>query len=244
MCDILIENGMIYDGSGEKSYKGSVAIVNEKIIYVGPLKKFNSKKTINASGKAVSPGFINMLSWGYNSLLKDGRSLSDIKQGVTLEVFGEGTSPGPIGIKDSSSYISFGGAMEKLESKGVSPNIASFLGATTVRIQKVGFDNRKATLEEITEMKKLVSESMEEGAMGIGSSLIYAPADYASTDELIALSKTASKYGGMYISHIRNEDSRVLEAIEELITISRKADIPSLPSFNDKFLTISALVKS
>lgn len=226
-CDILIENGMIYDGSGEKSYKGSVAIVNEKIIYVGPLKKFNSKKTINASGKAVSPGFINMLSWGYNSLLKDGRSLSDIKQGVTLEVFGEGTSPGPIGIKDSSSYISFGGAMEKLESKGVSPNIASFLGATTVRIQKVGFDNRKATLEEITEMKKLVSESMEEGAMGIGSSLIYAPADYASTDELIALSKTASKYGGMYISHIRNEDSRVLEAIEELITISRKADIPS-----------------
>ena len=227
MCDILIENGMIYDGSGEKSYKGSVAIVNEKIIYVGPLKKFNSKKTINASGKAVSPGFINMLSWGYNSLLKDGRSLSDIKQGVTLEVFGEGTSPGPIGIKDSSSYISFGGAMEKLESKGVSPNIASFLGATTVRIQKVGFDNRKATLEEITEMKKLVSESMEEGAMGIGSSLIYAPADYASTDELIALSKTASKYGGMYISHIRNEDSRVLEAIEELITISRKADIPS-----------------
>ena len=153
--------------------------------------------------------------------------MSDIKQGVTLEVFGEGTSPGPIGIKDSSSYISFGGAMEKLESKGVSPNIASFLGATTVRIQKVGFDNRKATLEEITEMKKLVSESMEEGAMGIGSSLIYAPADYASTDELIALSKTASKYGGMYISHIRNEDSRVLEAIEELITISRKADIPS-----------------
>jgi len=226
-CDILIENGMIYDGSGEKPYQGSVAIKNEKILYVGPLKKFNSKKIINAKGKAVSPGFINMLSWAYGSLLKDGRSISDIKQGVTLEVFGEGTSPGPNGLKDSSNYISFGGAMSKLESNGVSTNIASFLGATTVRIQEVGYDNRKATLEEITKMKELVRKSMEEGAMGIGSSLIYAPADYASTDELIALSKTASEYGGMYISHIRNEDSRVLEAIDELITISKEADIPA-----------------
>jgi len=224
-CDILIENGMIYDGSGEKPYKGSVAIKDEKILYVGPLKKFNSKKTIDASGKAVSPGFINMLSWAYGSLLKDGRSLSDIKQGVTLEVFGEGTSPGPSGVKDSSNYVSFGGAMDKLASNGVSTNIASFLGATTVRIQNVGYENRKATLDEINKMKELVVKSMEEGAMGIGSSLIYAPADYASTDELIALSKTASEFGGMYISHIRNEDSKVLEAIDELIKISREANI-------------------
>ena len=168
-----------------------------------------------------------MLSWAYGSLLKDGRSLSDIKQGVTLEVFGEGNSPGPTGIKDSSDYISFGDAMLKLESKGVSTNIASFLGATTVRIQEVGYDNRKASLEEITNMKQLVQKSMEEGAMGIGSSLIYAPADYASTGELIALSKIAAEYGGMYISHIRNEDSKVLDAIDELITISKQADIPA-----------------
>ncbi|MDG2371053.1 MAG: amidohydrolase family protein [Flavobacteriaceae bacterium] len=226
-CDILIENGMIYNGSGEKPYKGSVAINNEKILYVGPKKQFISKKTINAEGKAISPGFINMLSWAYGSLLKDGRSLSDIKQGVTLEVFGEGNSPGPTGIKDSSDYISFGDAMLKLESKGVSTNIASFLGATTVRIQEVGYDNRKASLEEITNMKQLVQKSMEEGAMGIGSSLIYAPADYASTGELIALSKIAAEYGGMYISHIRNEDSKVLDAIDELITISKQADIPA-----------------
>ena len=168
-----------------------------------------------------------MLSWAYNSLLKDGRSISDIKQGVTLEVFGEGTSPGPKGVKDSSSYISFGAAMEKLETNGVSTNIASFLGATTVRIQEVGYDNRKATLDELNKMKELVRESMKEGAMGIGSSLIYAPADYASTTELISLSKVASEYNGMYISHIRSEGSKVLEAIDELITISREANIPA-----------------
>ena len=226
-CDILIKNGMIYDGSGEKPYLGSVAIKNEKILYVGPLKNFDSKKIIDAEGKAISPGFINMLSWAYNSLLKDGKSISDIKQGVTLEVFGEGTSPGPKGVKDSSSYISFGGAMEKLETNGVSTNIASFLGATTVRIQEVGYDNRKATLDELNKMKELVRESMKEGAMGIGSSLIYAPADYASTTELISLSKVASEYNGMYISHIRSEGSKVLEAIDELITISREANIPA-----------------
>lgn len=227
LCDILIKNGMIYDGSGEKPYLGSVAIKNEKILYVGPLKDFDSKRIIDAEGKAISPGFINMLSWAYNSLLKDGRSMSDIKQGVTLEVFGEGTSPGPKGVKDSSSYISFGGAMEKLETKGVSTNIASFLGATTVRIQEVGYDNRKATLDELNKMKELVREGMKEGAMGIGSSLIYAPADYASTTELISLSKVASEYNGMYISHIRSEGSKVLEAIDELITISREANIPA-----------------
>lgn len=227
LCDILIKNGMIYDGSGEKPYLGSVAIKNEKILYVGPLKDFDSKRIIDAEGKAISPGFINMLSWAYNSLLKDGRSMSDIKQGVTLEVFGEGTSPGPKGVKDSSSYISFGGAMEKLEAKGVSTNIASFLGATTVRIQEVGYDNRKATLDELNKMKELVREGMKEGAMGIGSSLIYAPADYASTTELISLSKVASEYNGMYISHIRSEGSKVLEAIDELITISREANIPA-----------------
>ncbi len=227
VCDIVIENGLIYDGSGEDPFIGSVAIKNDKIFYVGPSKRFLSKKTINARGKAVSPGFINMLSWAYSSLLKDGRSLSDLKQGVTLEVFGEGNSPGPIGVKDSSNYMSFGEAMIKLENKGVSTNIASFLGATNVRIQEVGYENRKASMEEISKMKELVKKSMEEGALGIGSSLIYAPADYADTDELISLSKIAANYGGMYISHIRNEDNKVLEAIDELIKISKEAEIPA-----------------
>ena len=150
-----------------------------------------------------------------------------MKQGVTLEVFGEGNSPGPRGKKDSPDYISFGDAMKKLESNGVSTNIASFLGATTVRIQEVGYANRKASIDEINKMRLLVQESMIEGAMGIGSSLIYAPADYADTDELIALSEVAGYYGGMYISHMRNEDSKVIEALDELITISEKAKIPA-----------------
>ena len=226
-CDLLITNGIIFDGSGKESFPGIVAIKNEKILYVGRPKQFNSKKIINADGKAVSPGFINMLSWAYRSLLKDGRSLSDIKQGVTLEVFGEGTSPGPKGVKDSSNYMSFGDAMKKLESSGVSTNIASFLGATTVRIQEIGYANRQASLSELDKMKKLVEQSMLEGAMGVGSSLIYAPADYANTQELIALSEVASKYGGMYISHIRNEGDQVLEAVDELITIAKNANIRS-----------------
>lgn len=224
-CDLLITNGIVFDGSGKESFQGIVAIKNEKILYVGRPKQFNSKKIINADGKAVSPGFINMLSWAYGSLLKDGRSLSDIKQGVTLEVFGEGTSPGPKGVKDSSNYMSFGDAMKKLESHGVSTNIASFLGATTVRIQEIGYANRQASLSELDKMKKLVEQSMLEGAMGVGSSLIYAPADYANTQELIALSEVASKYGGMYISHIRNEGDQVLEAVDELITIAKNANI-------------------
>ena len=227
VCDTVIQNGTIYDGSGLPSYIGTLAIKGDKIIYVGPPKKFNSKNQIDATGKGVSPGFINMLSWGYTSLLKNGRSLSDLKQGVTLEVFGEGTSAGPNGHPDSLDYISFGEAMEKLIKNKVSPNIASFLGAATVRIQHIGYANRKASVSEINEMQKTVKIAMEEGAMGIGSSLIYAPGDYADTEELIALNKIVSEYNGMYISHLRNEDNRVLEALEELITIAREAEVPA-----------------
>jgi len=168
-----------------------------------------------------------MLSWGYGSLMKDGRSLSDLKQGVTLEVFGEGTSSGPKGKKNEDNYLSFGSAMDSLQNNGISTNIASFLGAATVRIQTVGYENRKATDEEFTTMKSIVKEAMEEGAMGIGSSLIYAPGDYADTEELIVLNKVASSYGGMYISHMRNEDNKVMEALEELITIAEQAAIPA-----------------
>lgn len=225
--DVLISGGTIHDGSGMNGYIGNVAIKNDTIFYVGKNNNFLANQTIDATGKVVSPGFINMLSWGYNTLMQDGRSLSDLKQGVTLEVFGEGTSPGPSGSIRNNNYISFGEAMEKLESSGVSTNIASYLGSATVRIQEVGYGNRKATSEEMNSMKNIVRIAMEEGAMGIGSSLIYAPGDYADTDELVELSKIASSYGGSYISHMRNEDFRVLEAVDELLEIAKRANIPA-----------------
>ena len=225
VADIVIYNGMIYDGSGEKPYLGSVAIKEDKIIYVGENINFESDTTIDATGLSVSPGFINMLSWGYGTLMEDGRGLSDLLQGVTLEIFGEGRSPGP--YYEDGKLVSFGDAMSQLEKSGVSMNIASFLGAATTRILGVGYENRDATDSEMKKMKEIVRKSMEEGAMGIGSSLIYAPGDYASTQELIELSKSASEYGGMYISHLRSEGAKLLEALDELITISREADIPS-----------------
>ncbi len=225
--DVLIKGGTIQNGSGEKGFIGNVAIKNDTIFYVGKRGNFIANQTIDASGKVVSPGFINMLSWGYNTLMQDGRSLSDLKQGVTLEVFGEGASPGPSGSVKKNNYISFGQAMEKLESSGVSTNIASYLGATTVRIQEIGYANRKASSEEMESMRNIVKLAMMQGAIGIGSSLIYAPADYADTDELVELSKVASSYGGRYISHIRNEDEFVLEAVDELIEIAERANIPS-----------------
>ena len=225
LCDVLIYNGTIYDGSGEKPYLGSVAIQDDKIIYVGENTLFKSDTTIDATGLAISPGFINMLSWGYGTLMQDGRALSDLKQGVTLEIFGEGTSPGP--FWEDKKFTSFGKAMQNLEDNGVAVNIASFLGAATTRILEVGYENRPATGVEMERMRGQVKVAMEEGAMGIGSSLIYAPGDYASTEELIELSKVASEYGGMYISHMRNEDNKVMSALEELIMISREANIPA-----------------
>ena len=224
-CDVLIYNGTVYDGTGEEPYTGSIGIKGDKIIYVGENTRFEADTIIDATNLSVSPGFINMLSWGYSSLMQDGRSLSDLKQGVTLEIFGEGVSPGPY-IKEGERY-SFKHAMEALEKSGVSTNIASFLGATTARIIEVGFDNRPATDVEMLRMKSMVKKAMKEGAMGIGSSLIYAPADYAPTEELIELCKAAAEEGGMYISHMRNEDNQLMEALEELITISKEANIPS-----------------
>jgi len=179
------------------------------------------------NGMAIAPGFINMLSWGYNSLLDDGRGLSDLIQGVTLEVFGEGSSPGPRGSKSNNTYISFKDAMEKLESKGVSTNIASYLGAASVRIQVMGYKNKKANHEELKKMGKIVEEAMQDGAIGIGSSLIYAPGDYADTEELIALCKVAAKYDGRYISHMRNEDNEIMAALDEFMKIAKDANIPA-----------------
>ena len=226
--DVLIKNGTIYDGTGSEPYKADLAINGDTIAALGDLSRDQAKKVIDATGLAVSPGFINMLSWADGSLLKDGRSMSDIKQGVTLEVFGEGWSPGPkLQATKSAPWRSLGEYFKHLEKLGVSPNFASFVGATTVRTYVIGNANRKATTQEMEKMKSLVKQAMEEGAMGLGSSLIYAPADFASTEELIELSKVASSYGGMYITHMRSESDKILPAINETFRIASEAKIPA-----------------
>lgn len=236
--DLIIRNAMIYDGSGAKPFAGDIAVLNDTIAEIGDLGKAVAKKTIDANGKTVSPGFINMLSWATESLIEDGRSQSDLLQGVTLEVMGEGWSMGPLNTrlkeelrKDQShlqyevSWTSLGDYLNFLEGKGVSTNIASFVGATTIRQYVIGEDNRQASPAELDSMKLLVRQAMQEGAMGLSSSLIYPPAFFASTEELIELSKEAAAHGGMYISHLRNEGNQLLQAVDELIRISREAKI-------------------
>jgi N-acyl-D-amino-acid deacylase len=230
--DFIIRNGNIYDGSGSPHFTGDVAIQADTIVAIGDLQDAVGKKEIDAQGLVVAPGFINMLSWADRSLLMDGRSMSDIKQGVTLEVFGEGWSPGPVKRKATSKpvdsvWTTLGGYFDHLIKKGVSPNVASFVGATSIRIHELGYEDRAPRPEELERMKALVREAMEEGAMGLGSSLIYAPADYASTDELIALAQVASQYGGMYITHMRSESDNILGAMNETFRISKEANIPA-----------------
>ena len=227
--DVILRNGMVYDGSGNEPYSGDVAISGDRIAAVGDLRGAVAKKEIDARGLAVAPGFINMLSWADRSLLLDGRSISDIKQGVTLEVLGEGWSPGPVKRKLSkpvdSLWTTLGGYFKFAMKKGVSPNIASFVGATTVKIHEMGYEKRPPSPEELRRMKMLVAQAMEEGAVGLSSSLIYAPADYASTEELIELAKVASAYGGMYATHMRSEGDFILAAIDETIRIASEAKI-------------------
>ncbi|MEJ1237485.1 D-aminoacylase [Chryseolinea sp. T2] len=230
--DVVIRNGTLYDGSGKPGVKGDIALNGDTIAAMGDLRDATGKSEIDASGLAIAPGFINMLSWADRSLLLDGTSMSDIKQGVTLEVFGEGWSPGPTKRKATarpvdSLWTTLGGYFKFLEKKGISPNAASFVGATTVRIHEVGYDKRPPNTEELKRMQDLVRQAMEEGAMGLGSSLIYAPADYASTDELIALARVAASYGGMYTTHMRSEGDFILKALNETFTIAREAKIPT-----------------
>jgi N-acyl-D-amino-acid deacylase len=229
--DIIIRNGMIYDGTGSTPFQADLAIVNDTIAFIGDLKNHAAKKSIDASGLAIAPGFINMLSWADGTLLRDGSSMSDIKQGVTLEVFGEGWSPGPVKRKTTkpidSLWTTLGGYFDYLMKKGVTPNVASFVGATTVRIHELDYANRPPNADELGRMKKLVQQAMEEGAMGLGTSLIYAPATYASTEELIELAKVASHYGGMYTTHMRSEGDFIIPALRETIRISKEANIPA-----------------
>jgi N-acyl-D-amino-acid deacylase len=239
-CDVIIRNGTIYDGSGGAPRKGNVAIRGDSIMAMGSLPNVRGRTEIDAGGLAVAPGFINVLSWSTESLIEDGRSQSEIRQGVTLEVMGEGESMGPLNaamkkdmleqqgdIKFEIPWTTLGEYLEYLERRGVSTNIASFVGATSVRIHEIGYADRPPTPPELDRMRRLVRQAMEEGALGVGSSIIYAPAFYAKTDELVALCEEAAAYGGIYISHLRSEGNRFLEALDELITISRRARIPA-----------------
>lgn len=236
--DTIIRNGMIYDGNGAEPYKGDIGIKNDTIAFIGDLSAASSKNEIDAKGNAVAPGFINMLSWATESLIHDGNSQSDIRQGVTLEVMGEGWSMGPLNeklkkqqeegqgdIKYKIEWNTLGEYLNFLEKKGVSCNVASFVGATTIRMNVIGEDNRDPSPAELESMKGLVKQAMEEGAMGVGTSLIYPPAFFAKTSELVELSKVASQYGGMYISHMRSEGDKLHEAVEELISIAKDANI-------------------
>ena len=241
--DVVIRGGTIYDGSGSPPFVGDVAIRGDSIAAVAPsdgAERLAAKLELDARGMAVAPGFINMLSWATESLIADGRSQSDIRQGVTLEVFGEGWSMGPLNeamkkegrerqddIKYDIEWTTLGEYLDYLVDRGISPNVASFVGAITVRIHELGYADRPPTAEELARMKDLVRQAMREGALGVGSSLIYAPAFYAKTEELVELNRAAAEFGGMYISHMRSEGNRLLEGVEELITIAREAGVPA-----------------
>ncbi len=237
-CDLVLRHGTIYDGSGERPWIGDLAVKGDAIVAVGQLEDERGRKEIDCTGMAIAPGFINMLSWATESLLHDGRSEGNIRQGVTLEIMGEGESMGPLNsqmkqdlvtqqgdIKYPVKWTTLGQYLDYLVKRGVSCNVASFIGATTVRIHTLGYANRPPTPAELKQMEALVRVAMEEGALGLGSSLIYAPAFYAKTDELVSLARVASEYGGIYISHLRSEGNQLLEGLDELLTIARDAKI-------------------
>jgi N-acyl-D-amino-acid deacylase len=238
--DVIIRGGTVYDGSGSPGRRTDVAVRGDRIAAIGDLSAASASNVVDASGLAVAPGFINMLSWATESLLIDGRSQGDIRQGVTLEIFGEGSSMGPMNaamkkraieqmgdLKYEITWTTLSEYLRELERRGISTNVASFIGATTIREHVIGLEDKPPTLEQLEQMRALVRQEMEAGALGIGSSLIYAPAFYASTEELIELCKVAAQYRGKYISHMRSEGNRLLEAVDELIRISREAGIPA-----------------
>jgi N-acyl-D-aspartate/D-glutamate deacylase len=238
--DVLIRGGMVYDGSGGTPRRVDVAIKGDRIVAIGNLNRARAQNVIDARGLAVAPGFINMLSWSTDSLIADGRSQGELRQGVTTQIMGEGWSMGPLNdetkrvmieqqgdIKFDIEWNTLSEYLKYLERRGVSQNVASYVGATTVRMYVLGEKDVQPTREQMEQMKELVRREMEEGALGIGTSLIYPPAFYAKTEELIELSKVAAKYKGKYISHMRSEGNKLIEAVEELIRISREANIPA-----------------
>ena len=238
--DVLIRNGIVYDGTGAPGRRADVAIRGDRVAGVGDFAAASAPLVIDATGLAIAPGFINMLSWSTDSLIADGRSQGEIRQGITTQIFGEGSSMGPLtdvmkkrmveqmgDIKYDITWTTLSEYLSQLERRGVSQNVASFIGATTIREHVIGLEDRQPTPAQLAEMRALVSREMEAGALGIGSSLIYAPAFYATTGELIELCKVAAQYHGKYISHMRSEGNRLTESVEELIRISREARIPA-----------------
>jgi len=238
--DVIVRGGTVYDGLGGAPVQADVGVNGDRIAAIGDLSNAAAAVEVDATGKAVSPGFINMLSWAVESLIEDGRGMSDIKQGVTLEVMGEGSSMGPLNdvmrqemlerqsdIRFDVEWTTLGEYLDYLEERGVSPNVASYVGAGTLRTHQIAYENREATAEELQTMQELVREAMREGALGVGSSLIYAPDNFADTDELIALVSAAAEYDGAYISHIRSEGARLEEAVQELVEISRTTGAPA-----------------
>ncbi|MEQ8674260.1 MAG: amidohydrolase family protein [Aggregatilineales bacterium] len=237
-CDLLIRNGTIYDGSGGTPFIADVIVDGDKIIAITDAHEYAGKLEIDAQGLAVAPGFINMLSWAVESLIEDGRAQSDIRQGVTLEVMGEATSWGPLNdrlkkrIKETQSDIQYeiewdtlGEYLAFLQNRGVSPNITSFIGAETVRTYVLGFDDVAPTPEQLNEMKALVRQAMEEGAVGMSTALIYPPGSYATTEEITALCEVVAEYDGLYISHMRSESGTIENGLAEFLTILRQAKV-------------------
>jgi len=238
--DVIVRGGTLYDGTGTKPLQADVVIRGDRIAGIGDFKSAKAKTVIDAKGLAVAPGFINMLSWSTESLIQDGRSQSEILQGVTTEIMGEGESMGPVNdrvrehqireqtdIKYDITWNTLAEYLQYLETHGISCNVASFIGATTIREYVIGFEDKQPTPEQLDEMRELVRKEMEAGALGIGTSLIYPPAFYAKTEELIELCKVAAKYQGKYISHIRSEGNQLFEAVDELLRIAREANIPA-----------------
>jgi N-acyl-D-amino-acid deacylase len=228
---------MIYDGRGGSPQAAEIAIRGDRIVAVGPLRGWHGRDEIDAQDHAAAPGFVNMLSWANESLLVDGRAQSDLRQGVTLEVLGEGTSMGPLNeeMKEEfaaqslfglqAEWTTLGEYLHYLVQQGVAPNVASFVGAETVRTHELGAEDRAPTEPELARMEGHVRHAMQEGAVGVSSALVYAPGFYADTAELIALARVAAEHDGMYISHLRSEGNGFLEALAEFLTIAREAAV-------------------
>ena len=236
--DVIVRNGEIYDGSGMPPFRGDIGIKGDRIETIGHVGKATAAVDLDAGGLAVAPGFINMMSWANESLIEDGHSQSNIRQGVTLEIMGEGNSMGPLNeamkeemlrqqgdIKYDIPWSTLDEYLQFLERQGISPNVASFIGAATPRKYVVGYEDRSPTDEELAQMQELVQQAMLDGALGVASSLIYPPGSFASTEELIALAEVAAEYDGTYASHLRNEASKLVEAVDELLQIARQAEI-------------------
>jgi dihydroorotase/N-acyl-D-amino-acid deacylase len=237
--DILIHNGKIVDGTGNPWYEGDIAIYGEKILAIGKLDAKIAKRVIDAAGKVVAPGFIDMLGQSEYSILIDNRAMSKISQGITTEINGGGESAAPVNEKilnEMKSYLQknkltvdwkdFTDYFARVERHKSAINLASYIGATQVRAYVIGYDNREPTPEELDKMKLLVREAMQQGALGLSSSLEYTPAMYAKTQELIELAKVAAEFGGIYVTHLRDEEDRIVEAILEAADIARAARIP------------------